>query len=528
MKSRKVMAILCAALMVAGMVVGCGENSKESGSRQPDEPDIANEAIANDSGEDKAVQNQSEVEEIVFATPISKTVDMKPIEDEMNRIIEPKINVRVHIEGISMANYTNQIGLMQSGGEQLDAMGFLGTYSEWLANNQLMCLDEYMDTYGAGIREAVGDEFLLATSNNGSVYAIPTYNGYAMVMNIVLRKDLIEELNLPVEQLKLAKNFDEYCENLDLLTEMFAAIKAAHPEYVCLVPSETVPNSLKFTTVPFVDRLNDGNGVLMIGEEDTVSNLYESEEYARLLDYAYEWNQAGYILEDATTTQESANTYIQNGRSTGYFIVGEEGQAEQITTATGVEVEAYKLVQPFITTNTVCGMGFAVSATSEHPEAAVKFLNEMYTNPDVVNLLAWGIEGTHYEVKSDGTIDFPKGVDANTTTYGLNMDWYFGNQFLTYIWGEGRDTTIYERLNANNKNAQKTPVMGFSYDSTRVSTQLAGISNVINEYRPGLECGSLDPKTELPKFIEALNAAGMQEVIEEKQAQLDTWKEANR
>lgn len=76
-------------------------------------------------------------------------------------------------------------------------------------------------------------------------------------------------------------------------------------------------------------------------------------------------------------------------------------------------------------------------------------LNEMYTNPDVVNLLDWGIEGVHYEKQDDGTIDFPEGVDANTTTYGLNMDWFFGNQFLSYIWGKGRDTTIYSRLEEN-------------------------------------------------------------------------------
>lgn len=153
----------------------------------------------------------------------------------------------------------------------------------------------------------------------------------------------------------------------------------------------------------------------------------------------------------------------------------------------------------------------------------MKFLNEMYTNADVVNLLDWGIEGVHYEVQDDGTVDYPEGVDANTTTYGLNMDWYFGNQFLSYIWGYGRDTTIYERLEANNKSADYSPAMGFSYDSTTVSTELAALANVYDQYMPGLSCGSLDPETELPKFLSALEDAGIQVVIDEKQAQLDEW-----
>ena len=51
---------------------------------------------------------------------------------------------------------------------------------------------------------------------------------------------------------------------------------------------------------------------------------------------------------------------------------------------------------------------------------------------------------------------------------------------------------------------------------------------MISEYQPGLECGAVNPETELPKFIEALNSAGLQEIIAEKQAQLDAWKAENQ
>ncbi len=469
-----------------------------------------------------------DMEEIVFATPLSKTVDMSQIETELNKITEEKIGVHVKIEGISLANYKNQIGLMMSGGEKLDAFGYIGSYSEMLAKNQFLKLDEYLDEYGSGIKEALGEELLKACTNQGSVYAIPTNNGKAAAVSIVLRKDFIDELGLPVDQLKLAENFEEYCENLDLLTEMFAKIKEAHPDYTCLVPYVTNPNIIIYNYLPFSDSLDDGNGILMPGDDDTVVNMYATEEFKKMCEYTYEWNQAGYILEDATTTQETANTYMQNNRTAGYFIKGEEGQAEQITTATGVEVEAIKILKPYIKTTDVNSIGFAISPTSEHPEAAMKFLNEMYTNPDVVNLLDWGIEGVHYEKQEDGTIDYPEGVDANTTTYGLNMDWFFGNQFLSYIWGKGRDTTIYSRLEENNKNSDFSPVMGFAFDSTAVSTEVAALVNVTNQYLPGLTCGSLNPDTEMDTFLKALDDAGMQTVIEEKQKQLDAWKAENQ
>lgn len=524
-----VMTALLTAAVGASALTGCGSSSTSSGSTK----EAAADTTSSDNTASAAAAAEAaggDVTEIVFATPLTKTVDMTSIEDALNQITVPKIGVKVHIEGITMANYANQIGLMMSGGEQLDVMGFIGNYSNWLSKNQMMPMNDYIDTYGAGAKEVIGEDFLKATTSDGKLYALPTLNGKAATMNFVIRTDLVKELNLPVDQLTMASNFDEYCKNLDLITGMYEKIHAAHPEYACVVPSSVNPNTLYFdVAVPFTDTLNDSLGVLMPQDNySKVVNMYESEEFRKLCDYAYQWNKAGYVLEDATTTQESALTFMQNGRAAGWYINGEEGQAEQYTTATGVDVSSYKFCQPFITTTAVNSLGFAISATSQYPEASMKFLNEMYTDPDVVNLLDWGIDGRDYELQDDGTVDFPDGVTADNTAYGLNMDWFFGNQFLSHIWGKGRDTTIYKRLEENNKTAKKTPVMGFSYDSTKVSTELAAITNVISQYQPGLQCGTLDPSTELDAFNQALYDAGLQNVIDEKQSQLDAWRANNQ
>lgn len=520
MKMKKVAAMGMAAVTALSMLAGCGSSGGSSSSSSAEK--------TAESGSAQATSDSGEAEDIVFAIPLSKTVDMSPIEDEVNKITENKLNVHVKIEGISMANYSNQVGLMMSGGEQIDIVSWIGTYSSLIAKKQLMPMTDLIDQYGADAKEVLGEELLKSTTSNGDLYGLPVNNGKAAVLNLVIRKDLVEELNLPVDQLTQAADFDGYCKNLDLITEMYAKIHEAHPEMACVVPSQTNPNGFMITGVPFVDGLNDSLGVLMPGEDSKLENIYATSEFEKLCEYAYDWNQSGYVLEDATTTQETNNTYMQNNRAATFFITGEEGQAEQITTATGVDVESIKLVEPYITTASVNGIGFGISSTSKHPEAAMKFLNEMYSNADLVNLLDWGIEGVHYEVQDDGTVDFPEGVDASNTTYGLNMDWFFGNQFLSKIWGKGRDTTIYERLEANNKNAQFTPVMGFSYNSEPVSTEIAAISNVTNQYLPGLQCGSLNPSETIPEFLQALDDAGINVVIEEKQKQLDEWKANNQ
>ena len=65
--------------------------------------------------------------------------------------------------------------------------------------------------------------------------------------------------------------------------------------------------------------------------------------------------------------------------------------------------------------------------------------------------------------------------------------------------------------------------MGFTWDATNVKTEIAACTNVLNQYRMSLECGMVDPNSILPEFQKALEDAGIDKIIKEKQAQLDAW-----
>lgn len=515
---KKVLAILLMTVLSFSLVACGGKNNAAENNAGENKDDAVTDV--------KVTPETEEVQNVVFTIPVGSIVEgIKQVEDEINKITESKINVHVTIEPITWADYDTQVGLMMSGGDQIDLVTIVGTFGQMQSKNQLMPMDAYLDTYASGAKEALGENFLKATTVKNSVYALPTLNGKAAALSIVIEKDLLDANNISLSNLKLATTFDEYTANLDELTKIFAELKKAAPDKVCLVP---VPiGSLQFTTtMPGFDNLGDNFSVLS-ADGNTVENYYASDEYKTLLGYAHDWYEKGYILQDAATTTEGADDYLKSGRTTGYFITGEEGQKEQIESGIDFDVEVVKILQPTITTSGVNGLGFGISSTSKHPEATMKFLNEMYTNPDIVNLLAWGVEGSHYVKNSDGTIDYPEGVDANNTTYGLGEDWLFGNTFLGYLWGEGRDATIQSRLKSNNESANYSPIMGFGFDSTPVKNEISAVTNVTNQYGPGLNTGTLDPETDLPKFLEDLKAAGVDTIIAEKQKQLDDWKAAN-
>ena len=100
-----------------------------------------------------------------------------------------------------------------------------------------------------------------------------------------------------------------------------------------------------------------------------------------------------------------------------------------------------------------------------------------------------------------------------------------GNQFINYLW-DTEDPEKWAKFEQFNNEAGKTHTLGFVFAADNVQTQIANCSNVWKQYIPSLETGSVDPNEVLPDAIEALKAAGADDIIAEKQAQLEAWQQA--
>ena len=65
--------------------------------------------------------------------------------------------------------------------------------------------------------------------------------------------------------------------------------------------------------------------------------------------------------------------------------------------------------------------------------------------------------------------------------------------------------------------------MGFNFNAEPVKTELANVAAVTGELAGPLASGQVDPATALPDYIERLNQAGIQALIDECQRQLNEW-----
>lgn len=435
--------------------------------------------------------------------------DAQMVEDAINDYIVPLINASVSIQWIDMGDLTNQMNLKMASGEVIDILptfaGFMPTYH---AKGALLGLSDLVSNYGQGVIDAIGEEYLQVGCIDGELYGIPCIQSFARQTSFYYRKDIAQKYNI---------NFDDV-KGLDDLTDILAALHEKAPDLTLIVSNNPTESMLKSFAW---DSLGDSYGVLMNPSKSTVvENLFATKEYEKYITTMHQWYTAGYVQTDATTTSDNMSVLLGAGDAFAAIYRSFPGEVEKESMKCGYELGEIVLSQPLSTTTDVANTVITISTTSRYPQKAMEFINLLYTDANLTNLLYYGIEGVHYQKIGESRVDYPEGQDMSTCRY-VNK-FAVGNTLLAYS-----EASVPEQLNEimedYNHSAEKSLALGFAYDSTSVADELAAIDTVCAKYRRGLECGSLNPKTELPKFLKELENAGIQTVIEVKQEQLDAW-----
>ncbi|NWL86183.1 ABC transporter substrate-binding protein [Paenibacillus sp. 79R4] len=488
-------ALLSLVIAVSVILAGCG-SKKEAAEGSPSD------------------DSSSAPYEITVAFFGSEQKDMLEVQEAMNKITKEKIHATVKLLPIALGNWQQQINLMMAGNEKMDLMftssGF--GYSTLVAKGQLNPLNDLLDKYGQGIKQALDPAFLTASQINGEIYAVTTVRDLASDYGILMRKDLLDKYQIEPATIQ----------SLDDLDAVFQTIKDKEDNLVPLVAKNpgTAPFDAGYITY---DPLSGGVGVLPHYDNDLkVVNFFETKEYADELNVLRRWYQQGFMLKDAGTGKYDGREMVKAGKAFAYFSNLKPGTEVEASRKSGKEMIAVRLTDAYSTTDSITGMMWSIPKNSQDPVSSMKLLNLLYTDKELYNLFTWGIEGKHYVKVSDHVIDYPQGMDIQHLGYNFGTPYMFGNQFLSYTWKE-EDPDIWSKMDEFNNNAKKSKALGFSFDVSKVKNEMAAVNNVLSEFRVGLETGTLDPAENLPKFIEKMKAAGSDIIVSEKQRQLDEW-----
>ena len=372
-------------------------------------------------------------------------------------------------------------------------------------------LDDLLEEYGQDIMRLAGEKELDWTRKNGVLYGLPSRADCVASAGIAFRSDILEKYEIDVSQLTTLEQVDE----------LYDKISALEPDLTMVSPLYTgrgfATRYKQYSAVP--DTVFD-----FTGDDPTAVNVYETQEYEDFVTLIRSWYEKGYLPDELPLINVKGQDLMRTGTLFSYFCACKPGIEWEENVSSRYEVTVVSMKEPEITNDSVQISPWGIAEESTHPEESMRFLNMLYSDSDLVNLLINGVEGVHYEVMEDGMIDFPDGVTAENSGYYPNMGWSFPNQMLSYVW-EGNEVNLWEETQKFVESAEVSPVLGFAFDDTGVKRMNRTLNEIAEKYSSGLESGLLDPEVYLKKMRAEMREAGSDQVREELQRQYEAWKE---
>ena len=474
-----------------------------------------------DAGESKdSAKNNGNGDEPYTVTMVlngSTQPDEERIEQKINEILEPELNANLDIVVLPWASASQQLQLMLSGDEKIDVFYTQATNAvQYMNAGQIVDMSELIDKYGTNIKQIYGEDIAKINQIEGFVYGVPNQIERGSIPAIFMRKDLVEKYNIDTTQIKEPKD----------LESVFETVKAGEPDMTMLysINDGDTPATRLFRG----DTLSDNNylGVLMDQTNSTkLENFFATDWFKDTTTMLHDWYQKGYISQDAGTNTENWRTVCKAGNLFSLFFSYHPGTPVEFESSTGYDFEIVPFYnEPIINSSSYNGVTFSIAQNSENPEKTMEVLDYIYGSSEIMNLLNWGEQDKDYVIEDadNGIINFPEGITSDNAGYNLNLGWELPNQFIAYKW-TGSDPQLWEKMEEFNGSAKSSKAVGFLFDSSNCSSEIAALSNIVKQYSGALYSGSGDPDELIPELLEALDDAGINEVIQAKQEQLDAF-----
>lgn len=470
-------------------------------------------------GSDSSDQEFKPVELSWYYPQWSTQPDLKSVEDAVNKITQEKINATIRMKPIDGGSYGQKLNTMVASNEKFDIAWtsfWMFDYAQNARKGAFTELDDSMlDKYAPNLRKALPDVVWQALKVDGKTYGILNYQTITNREGFLIQKKYVDKYGIDPEAIKEVKDMEPF----------FEKIKADEPG--------TIPFSMtrggkfevmktSFNNLEFISN----QALIGIYRDDAdlrVVDIATTPEYKEYLELMHSWYKKGLINQDAPMLKSDKEN-LKVGKVASFFhnVLKPGREQEEKTSFGGNDVVAIPITEPFVGTNTIIQSMQAISKTSANPERALMFLDLLNSDPELLNLVAFGIEGKHYTKVNENTVKpIPDGG------YDPNQTWVFGNGFIAYL-REGQEQAIRDQTLKENEAAQPSPILGFTFDPQSVLTEIANIQAVADQFGPPLNTGAVDPNEKLEEFISKRKTAGIDKVIEEVQKQLDEWKKQNK
>ena len=526
-KIKRLLAFGLALMLCASSFTACSKKAEDS---KPADTAATEEGKTDDTatGEDNKAIDLSEEVHLVYYLWGSEGVANQDILAEINKKLKADINATLEIKYIDWGDIGTKYPLLFASGEKFDmshaSPNAVLPYSTIANQDALIDITDMLDTYAPALKAEIPEKVWESTKVNGKIFGVPTLYSEFTPSGFVTRRDLKEKYG--IAEVNSIETMEAYLD---------AALKDG--QMVPLNGSSSLAMDLyrmfiDTTGTWFSEAPGISTSEMFLAAEsaDDYTNIFHpafTDEFEAFAVKMREWADKGYWSKDVLSSQQSAKDNFLAGLSASFIthMADWSGSYGSINTKLGVDTDFYCFAEKLGKIKRKMGVenSTVISTTSEHPERALMAIEKFMTDESYYRLIQYGIEGRQYEVVN-GMAQQPASYDPEKDGGGFSVWSLRNDRFnIPYATEDPRRYTLNEEWN---KVAIDNPYVGFNFDASNVTTEIAAISNVNAQLGIQIMLGktTMDPKEAVAEYRRQLEQAGINKVIEEVKSQLANFK----
>lgn len=472
MKRLKKVTCIAVSLLIAFSAVGCGKKKK------------------------------GDIPTLTWYLPMSEQADTKLISQTVSDMVRDRIGANVELVCIDSSAYTERMTMNMASGTEFDLCftGYVNKYLNAAENGGLLPLTDLLKKEAPKLYESIPDYAWEAANVRGEIYAVPNIQLFAPPTTAIFFNDLLEKYNFDTETVKSIGDVEPYLE----------IIKKNEPTMF--------PFRMAAGTDPWLsgtyEEITCGLGIRTDGSSSEVVIISETPEYKAMVDMLHKWYKKGYIRQDFLSCGDDTQDYNAGryGMSAGGWQPGAEQTTAQLL---GRDVTFVPIKSPYMSKSKATACLTGIGTNSKYPEKAIKLLEIVNTDADVMNVLALGIEGKHYTLDEDGKYSLIDG-----SGYKTSGAWLFGRSSLQLL-AQGQADGVMEQTEELNNSSVKSPLLGFALDTSELKTLISQITAAASNYAASE--AAIDGNARAKESLEARKAAGLDKLRDAVQKQVDAY-----
>ncbi len=515
---KKLLTLILSLLLVAGVFAGCG-------------------------GTDVSYEDNGDAVTLKMVVPFSSQKDLSLVQDEINKLLETKLP-NTQLELICDDAMGDKWNLWIGGKTSFDIAhtGFAVDLPDNISKKSFLPLNDLIDQYAPTIKEERDEKYtqLYWTGMyNGETYAIPAVQSYVDKTRCVVVTSSASQY-LDIDALMAATHGkphigDEVYQIVDKWLQDTTAA-GIHAEIYATYQWENCPAKIGYV---FVGGLNSNICYDPFAEEFKMLDWHETEEFKSYSKWMSKWYKEGFINKDVMAggvpKQGDGNASLWIGANTdGINLL--DGDVYNSNASTYIRIQSDDMKISASHDIGALQTYLSIPATAKNPVRAMKFLELIRTQEgaEILNMLAFGIEGTHYEKLSDSYIkafDY-EGQGSSSSKYGI-PSWMLGNMLNGMYTISPQKENIVEWANEyyteKLPNQKKHVLYGFSFDLSSLNIPMTNIRSANAELESQIGYG-VAPDTEkaIENLTNNLKKAGIDNVLETLQKQAEEYIAANK